>query len=768
MSCDSDTAVASAMASRENSDSSMPARPWVTPSHIAGTPPATCALPPALRAAMRIRVGYCSIRLVRREHVVVRGDDADVAAARRRAAAACPRRRRRSRGRGCRSSGACAPADVVARRRPCARGNRRACRTTAVGDARGDAFDTGCNDISRTPVDMHDRVRRMQDRGDGVPQRIGGSLRLAQHGALAFAGDAPGAALRVRSRRAAVRVMRGNGASGGSGTGSTRQASSAIGGIERFGDVRRAREQRGGVRIVAHAQHHRIEIAAGAATAARAPAPGNGGIAVVRRSADADARPAPARTRRAFRAGCRRHGRAARSARRWASTRPAANRAAARPVRDRRETACARRPAQASRGRARRSRPAWSLPVARRAPRPARRHRRTGVRTRPSADSLAWRRRRGFHVMAAASFAPTVAVALGHRDRGSPGPTCPQDTAWALCRRGASRRTRRRPTPMPLRFRRGARTACRCLRARRGTGARRPGDGEARANSSCMSRSSATCDKRRPARSSPGVLLISRSSMRSSGCRRMVSALGSTSRAGRRSNAARRGTAGGSRCCDAACACRCAGRTARRTSASCRCARAGRRRFRCGSDARVPRGIPARPCRRPRRRCTARRPFRSSTSSRPMRRSERSTLIFSLRTADGLEARRRLHRGQAQQLQHVVLQHVAHRAGSVVVVAAAFDADGLGHGDLHLLDVARVPQRLEQRVAEAQREQVLHAFLAEVVVDAEHAVFVEHAGHAVVDLDGAGQVVADRLFQHHARARGRPGPCAPSASQIGA
>ena len=57
MSCDSEIAVAMAMASRENSDSSMPVRPWVTPSHIAGTPPATCALPPALRAAMRISVG---------------------------------------------------------------------------------------------------------------------------------------------------------------------------------------------------------------------------------------------------------------------------------------------------------------------------------------------------------------------------------------------------------------------------------------------------------------------------------------------------------------------------------------------------------------------------------------------------------------------------------------------------------------------------------------------------------------------------------------
>ena len=48
MSCDRPTAAAMAMVSRENSDSSMPVCPWVTPSHIAGTPPATCAVPPAV------------------------------------------------------------------------------------------------------------------------------------------------------------------------------------------------------------------------------------------------------------------------------------------------------------------------------------------------------------------------------------------------------------------------------------------------------------------------------------------------------------------------------------------------------------------------------------------------------------------------------------------------------------------------------------------------------------------------------------------------
>jgi hypothetical protein len=44
------TAVESAIVSRENSDSSMPLCPCVTPSHMAGVPPATCAVAPRSRA----------------------------------------------------------------------------------------------------------------------------------------------------------------------------------------------------------------------------------------------------------------------------------------------------------------------------------------------------------------------------------------------------------------------------------------------------------------------------------------------------------------------------------------------------------------------------------------------------------------------------------------------------------------------------------------------------------------------------------------------
>lgn len=90
--------------------------------------------------------------------------------------------------------------------------------------------------------------------------------------------------------------------------------------------------------------------------------------------------------------------------------------------------------------------------------------------------------------------------------------------------------------------------------------------------------------------------------------------------------------------------------------------------------------------------------------------------------------------------------------GEVGDQGPAFHADGFADGDLHLLDVARIPQRLEQRIAETQRDQVLHAFLAEVVVDAVDAFLVEGHGNAVIYGNRRSEILADRLLQHHAGA----------------
>ena len=118
--------------------------------------------------------------------------------------------------------------------------------------------------------------------------------------------------------------------------------------------------------------------------------------------------------------------------------------------------------------------------------------------------------------------------------------------------------------------------------------------------------------------------------------------------------------------------------------------------------------------------------------------------------AFGVDARRWLEEGEGQDLQDVVLDDVAQRPGRLVEPAAVAHAQLLGHGDLNMVDVAAVPDRLEDGVGEAQRQHVLDRLFPEVVVDAVQLGLLEHAVQAVVELEGAGQVAAVGLLHHDA------------------
>ena len=120
----------------------------------------------------------------------------------------------------------------------------------------------------------------------------------------------------------------------------------------------------------------------------------------------------------------------------------------------------------------------------------------------------------------------------------------------------------------------------------------------------------------------------------------------------------------------------------------------------------------------------------------------------------GRECRRRVHRHERQELQHVVLNHVAKGAGMIVKGAATpLHADRLGHGDLHVLDVLPVEQRLENGVAEAEGQEVLDGILPQVMVDAVDLIGAQKTQDVPVELHGALQVETERLFDHHASPR---------------
>ena len=114
------------------------------------------------------------------------------------------------------------------------------------------------------------------------------------------------------------------------------------------------------------------------------------------------------------------------------------------------------------------------------------------------------------------------------------------------------------------------------------------------------------------------------------------------------------------------------------------------------------------------------------------------------------ELRRRLHGDETQQLHEVVLHHVPHGARLVVIAAAPADSHGLGHGDLDVIDILRVPQRFEQHVAEADGHQVLHRLLAEVMVDPVDLRLVEMLGQHGVERLRSAQVMPEGFLDHNA------------------
>ncbi len=116
----------------------------------------------------------------------------------------------------------------------------------------------------------------------------------------------------------------------------------------------------------------------------------------------------------------------------------------------------------------------------------------------------------------------------------------------------------------------------------------------------------------------------------------------------------------------------------------------------------------------------------------------------------GAKGRAGLHGDGSHHLRQVILNHVAQRSGFLIIRAAALHADRFRSGDLHVVHVPAIPQRLEDAVAEAECQDVLDGFFTEVMVDAIDFGFFESAVQFVAELLGAGQVVTERLFDDDA------------------
>ncbi len=102
----------------------------------------------------------------------------------------------------------------------------------------------------------------------------------------------------------------------------------------------------------------------------------------------------------------------------------------------------------------------------------------------------------------------------------------------------------------------------------------------------------------------------------------------------------------------------------------------------------------------------------------------------------------------------MVLYHIADSAGFLVELAPAFDAERLRHRDLDAVNIITVPDGLEKAVGEAEDQQVLYRFFAEIVIDAKDVVLRKRLVQGVVQFARRNQVAAEGLLQNHARILG--------------
>ncbi len=67
---------------------------------------------------------------------------------------------------------------------------------------------------------------------------------------------------------------------------------------------------------------------------------------------------------------------------------------------------------------------------------------------------------------------------------------------------------------------------------------------------------------------------------------------------------------------------------------------------------------------------------------------------------------------------------------------------------MYAVDIAAIPDRLEDSVAETKNQNVLHGFFAQIVIDGINLLFVQDLLELLVKLAGRIEIAAERFFDH--------------------
>ena len=128
------------------------------------------------------------------------------------------------------------------------------------------------------------------------------------------------------------------------------------------------------------------------------------------------------------------------------------------------------------------------------------------------------------------------------------------------------------------------------------------------------------------------------------------------------------------------------------------------------------------------------------------------------RGTSGVDARWLFHQDQRHGLHQMVLYHVFHGAGGVVVGGPAFEGEAFQPADVDPLDVHGVPDRLEDPVEEPQGDDPADELAGQEVVDPEDHRLGQLDAQDLVEVPRGGQVGAEGFLDRD-RVRGAQAGC---------
>src|SRR5579859_2796678 len=99
----------------------------------------------------------------------------------------------------------------------------------------------------------------------------------------------------------------------------------------------------------------------------------------------------------------------------------------------------------------------------------------------------------------------------------------------------------------------------------------------------------------------------------------------------------------------------------------------------------------------------------------------------------------------------MVLDHIADGARLFIVTTTAFNPDIFRHCDLHVIDVAAVPDWLKDTIGQSEDQDILDGLFPQIMVNTINLFLSEYLAHQAVQFASGGEVVPKRFFDNDTR-----------------